>query len=385
METTSNLFSFKVENVTPSTTVPKDFLTPEACFRKFFTPTEKNGEDNSQKIKIEDFSHRNSTDTFISRLNNGFLSTLHEAYQEHYNLTLSVSDFIILIGQGLSEHIYANAEKLRNQFVDFQDKEHIIIIRDEFRIGQQNDWSGVLTEFADTIKQKVKSNVHEIIVDDTSVATQTTQAASEIALMNAMKAYFVYVVLTRCGIPEITLKGAPEDWQKLQTKVDKLVELNKDNKLDLKWWLDHLVPVVKKICETGITRKADPNFWKNIYKFKGALGSGTDTISGWCTVFFPYGPEKKRNAFTKDYGTFTKANFPKGISEVPFIWSYMGKHIPMDFYGGFLGAKFNKEKMSVETETFWCIAYSLKDSLSEEDVKKLNEAIQKKELELLKA
>src|SRR5690606_36084739 len=103
-----------------------------------------------------------STDTFISRLNNGFLSTIHEAYQEHYNLVLSVSDFIILIGQGLSEHIYANAEKLREHFVSFQDKEHIIIFRDEFVKGQQNDWSGVLTEFADNIKQRVKSNVHEI-------------------------------------------------------------------------------------------------------------------------------------------------------------------------------------------------------------------------------
>ena len=38
-----------------------------------------------------------------------------------------------------------------------------------------------------------------------------------------------------------------------------------DDKLMLKWWLKNLVPVVDKICEAGIDRKIDFEFWGNLY------------------------------------------------------------------------------------------------------------------------
>ena len=39
----------------------------------------------------------------------------------------------------------------------------------------------------------------------------------------------------------------------------------KDNCLDLDWWLKNLVPVVDKLCEAGIDRKIDFEFWSNLY------------------------------------------------------------------------------------------------------------------------
>jgi len=311
---------------------------------------------NSQGIKVEkaeDSSYRGkSQDNIVVCDVPGFMAAVHTAYANHCALKLSVSDFIILIGQGLSRHIEKHAEKLRGQFVTHDGKEKIEIRRDQFVKGQQNDWSTVFGEFSEQIKKRVKTDLYGVIIDDTSVATPMTRIVSEIALMDAVKSYFDYSVMTFCGIPQITLEGTPEDWQKLQDKVAKLVEMNKDDCLELKWWLDKLVPVVEKICQAGIHKKIDSDFWSEIYKYKG--GSGGPYVTGWITTFFPYLAEGKVNQYEK----ITTHDIPKQISEVPFVWNYFGEEIGMVFYGGFLGAEFDKETSTLKPTYFWSVNYN---------------------------
>jgi len=305
------------------------------------------------KAELEGFSHKNNKSfDFICGQIPGMINALHTAYQSHYALRLSVSDFIVLIGQGLGQHVNKNPEKLRKHFVEFEGKEHIKITRDEFVKGEDNDWSTVFGEFAGQIQLKVKGNVYGIIIDDTSVATPATRIVSEIALMNAVKSFFEYSVMTECGIPQITLDGTPEDWKRLLDKVNKLKELNEDDCLELNWWLDRLVPVVEKICETGISRNADREFWSEIYKYTGF--SGNEFISGWITSFFPY-LAKGRNPFMTD--TITTNNIPKQVSEVPFTWAYYKKDISMKFYGGFLGAEYEQNTKTIKPTYFWCVSY----------------------------
>jgi len=335
-------FTFDVDKIELSQKSPR-LHTAEHIIRNTIKITEK----------FEDFSHRENTDeSFINSQIPGIITALHTAYQSHYALSLSVSDFIILIGQGLGAHINEHAEKLRKHFVDHQGQETIEIFRDEFVMGQQNDWSTVFGEFASQIKQRVKTDVYDVIIDDTSVATATTRIVSEITLMEAMKRFFRYKVSTCCGIPQITLEGTPEDWQKLKDKVHKLVEMDKDNCLELKWWLDQLVPVIDQICETGITRKPDVKFWSNIYKYNG--GSGGPSINGWITKFFPY----LANGVNEFSGSSLTTNrIPKQICEVPFTWKYLTRDISMKFCAGFLGAEFNVALHKVKPAHFWCVTY----------------------------
>mmetsp|Transcript_15953 Transcript_15953/g.13508 ORF Transcript_15953/g.13508 Transcript_15953/m.13508 type:complete len:116 (-) Transcript_15953:533-880(-) len=112
-----------------------------------------------------------------------------------------------------------NSEKLRDQFVSHEGKEKIIIRRDKFVMGEQNDWSTVFGDFGKEINTRVKNEIYDIIVDDTSVATKDSRICSEINLMDCMKGYFEYEVDTLCGIPRITLKGSSEDWENLKKKV----------------------------------------------------------------------------------------------------------------------------------------------------------------------
>jgi len=341
-KTSSNCFAFDVDEVEICTRCPK------------LTTAEKIIQDRiGIKEKLEDYSHRISSQEakFIDGRMPGFILAVHTAYQNHYALKLSVTDFIILIGQGLSQHIEANFDKLRHYFVNHEGKERIKVHRDDFIKGQQNDWSTLFEDFAEEIKKRVKSDIYEVIIDDTSVATPTTRIVSQITLMEAMKSYFDYQVISECRIPQITLEGVPEDWKKLQEKVAKLVEMNKDDRLELKWWLVPLKSIISRICGTAINREADVEFWQEIYKYHD--GSGGASISGWITFLFPY-LKMGRNKFQER--SMTTDQIPKQISEVPFIWQYLGEEIPMKFHGGFMEAEYDKEKFLVKPAYFWSVS-----------------------------
>ena len=55
---------------------------------------------------------------------------------------------------------------------------------------------------------------------------------------------------------------------------------------------------------------------------------------------------------------------PKGISNAPFIWSYFGQLLQMNFYGGFMMSKVDESKGTVEADFVWVI-----ERLKEDNVK----------------
>jgi hypothetical protein len=347
--TSETVFSFKVDDVKICKTDPS--LKTAAEILKVNIGIEE---------KLEDFSHYGKKEAqFVTGPIPGFLLALHTAFESHYPLKLSVSDFIILLGQGLGRHIEKHAEELREYFVSHEGKEEIVIESGAFVKGQKNDWSAVFGGFGEEIKKRVKTDIYDIVIDDTSVATPTSRIVSEITLIDCMKSYFDYTVATRCGFPSISLEGTPEDWKKLREKYRKLVEMNKDDCMKLDFWLKHLTPIIEKICETGINRQADASFWTNIYKYQGPQGSGTPTVSGWCTVFFPYLAEDEINDFSSP-ASLSLSAIPKQMCKLPFIWRYCGVTIPMTFYGGFMGAQYDRTTKAISPAYFWCVAYNEK-------------------------
>jgi len=114
---------------------------------------------------LEDFSHKNDKTTkFLYTELNGIVGTIHHAYMNHLPLQLSVSDFILLIGQGLAKHMQNHAEDVRPHFVDFQGKKKIEIWRGDLMPGKKNDWSTVFGEFAEEIRKRVKLDFYDVMV-----------------------------------------------------------------------------------------------------------------------------------------------------------------------------------------------------------------------------
>jgi len=322
------------------------------------------------KAKIEDFSHKNDrvTNFLPSEINNGVMNAIHYAYINHCPLKLSVTDFILMIGQGIAKHMEVHAEDLREHFVDFKGKKEIVILRPDLIPGKKNNWSTVFGDFSAEIQKKVKTDLYDVLIDDTSVATKVSKIASEIAIMDAYKQYFEYVVRMGCGFPKITLVGSNEDWEKLRNKVKKLQEMNADDKLKLNWWLERLVPLVDSIVDQATSRNIDKAFWSNLYHSQkhGGFYVPTPMISGWIIVFHPYLERNSMNGgsgkplkelFRSSFDEIHPSNLTSGISKVPFLWrDEFNKDTKMNIYGGCLGAQMLK-CTTVEPVYFYAVTY----------------------------
>lgn len=138
----------------------------------------------------------------------GCMNAIHYAFNHHRHLILSASDFLLMISQGLSIHISKHAEELRKYFVNHEGQEDIVIDRDEnFLQADDSKWISVFEEFSTAIKDRIKADICDVMIDDFETATANSRVASQVAIMDSMSNYFKFRLVCKCGFPKITLKG----------------------------------------------------------------------------------------------------------------------------------------------------------------------------------
>jgi hypothetical protein len=266
----------------------------------------------------------------------GLIETVEKAYNEHYPLVLDPDSIWVTITQGLANHINENAEDLREQFVDHDGKKMLMVRRDNFSKGSpDNDWPGVFDEFSAQIKEHIGKK-HDLIVSNFSTTTPEKLVISEIVLMDAMKSYFDYGVMTCCGIPWVRLEGTVDDWKDIRERVACFGEFG------MEWWTEKALPVLDQFVAAA-EGNIDVDFWKTIYQYNSGM-SGGPTISGWILNLFPYleyGNKLERNDFSYHgadvWGGLRHSSLPGSLSKVPFTWFYYNQEIKMEFIGGVVG------------------------------------------------
>jgi hypothetical protein len=296
-----------------------------------------------------------------------FIEAVGAAFADHYPLVLSPDDVWLCLAQGLAIHVNEHAETLRGHFVQHEGKTEIEVIRDGFVKGSpDNDWPGCFAEFSDRIAAYAGKK-RDLVVADFSTTGPIERAASEIVLMSALQAYFSYVVVTRCGIPEITLLGNTEDWRSIRRRAEAFAEL------DLGWWTAVLLPVLDHFIAAS-SGHVDKAVWQSFYKLDN--GSGGPLVTGWINALFPYINDfeehgdgatlrgVKRNGFARirtigdraPYGWGHRTSeFPQGFSVAPFLWKYLGTEIPMELLGGFTGVSQSPETLAVRPAIGWAV------------------------------
>lgn len=193
-----------------------------------------------------------------------FVEAVHLAYSYHLPLVISPDMIWYLISSGLAQHINKHAEELRSKFVDHEDKRLIEIIRDDFVLDKSasNPWHEVVDEFAVKLEELTKNDAADLIVASFSTTTKTSRVVSQLVLMDAMQKYFDYQLLTRCGVPEIRISGAKEDWQKIQSKVQHMVSIMPELEA---WTQNGLNEILQNFVDV-FDEKINSNFWNQIYK-----------------------------------------------------------------------------------------------------------------------
>lgn len=108
-----------------------------------------------------------------------------------------------------------------------------------------------------------------------------------------------------------------------------------------------LIPVLEKIQATAKGDSVDERFWKSIYKYNDE--SGQPHVSGWLTALTAFEETKDKGKVLKEAfhwqelykkgwaSGHSTGSFPTHATQVPFIWNYYGKEIPMALVSGVLG------------------------------------------------
>jgi len=321
----------------------------------------------------------------------GFISATTAAFANHYPLAVRPQHFWCLILQGVAKHAEKHSESVRKEWVAHEGTKQLIVHRDAFRMGQTNDWAGVVHGHADSFGAQIDANTVEGVAQDLlpafSGTTSVEMLCAKVTVMDVCKSFFSYKCMTRCGFPTITLEGTEEDWVALRVNAESLLS----KRCEQSWaqeWMVSLLPLLDKILgeyREGLRGHAgDELFWNSMCKRGGTRGSGARTwFNGWVNIFFPYilehpnqycVPYSPVNEYVKegreDGGTFYGmraphgvqgpdcSDFPSGIAEAPVTWQYFDEEHKLKFAAGFVGATQSASDGTVRPALAWYIAHA---------------------------
>ena len=292
-------------------------------------------------------------DSLVNFGYHSFFNGMYQAYADHRPFVLSPDMIWLLISQGFAQHVNANSEQLRNQFVNFDGKLSLVVRNDAIDLDNpKSPWEKVFPEFTKKISEYTGEELINALTCDFSTSSPVSKIASEITIMEAMKPYFEFVEMRIiCGIPEIKLEGTTQDWQKVLDKARYL------RKYKLDWWIDEIEPLLEKFVKAS---KGDyeKDFWCNIFKVHSEKVYGSpQKVDGWIVKFFPYDKTGKRNDLKE---LALGDNLPSEIIKVDLKYIEVDgagnmKTTPLELWAGFVGLEQNQKTFGLKPEIGWMI------------------------------
>ena len=292
-----------------------------------------------------------------------FYSCIVRAYANHQSVVLTPDMIWILITQGFSNYVNAHSEEMRPLLVNHEGKKELVVSTKEDMLSKKANWPKLVGDFTSKINENTKGDIANIITADFTTTSPVERVASQITLMETMKSYFEYVVMRlSCGIPSITLKGTPEDWQSVLDKTRKLEAYG------ISKWLKELEPILTEFVHAA---EGTPNqeFWQDIVKkhrIKKFRGGGCSDemptqLDGWLLKFFP-----NEDGVTKDHVPYTK-DMPAEQTRVGFKYRILKpdgtieKEIPLELRAGFVGAVEDTQTNTLTPKIGWFVHEAIEE------------------------
>lgn len=293
-------------------------------------------------------------DSLVFYGHQAFFNGMYEAYANHRPFVLSPDMIWLLITQGFAQHVNANAEALRSNFVDFDGKLSLVVHSKKDLLSpslDSKDWEAIFPQFTAQIAEYTGKELLNTLMADFTTTTSVEKLASEATIMESMKPYFEFVIMRIvCGIPEITLRGTPDDWQKIYDKTKGLA------KYDLQWWTNELEPILNEMINTS-KGDIDTVFWRNMFKYHAGEECGEPgTVDGWIVKFFPYNKYGKRNNLKE---LVKGDNMPDEVVKVDLKYMNVYKDstiaTPLELWAGFIGLEQNPVDYTLTPQIAWMI------------------------------
>lgn len=346
--------SFSLCDVEPAT----DRLS-EQKYRNVVQAVVTSGQDrfdpNAGKRKLEACADRDYL--LIPSETHAFAYAVYKAYADHRPLTISPDMIWLMIMQGFAQHVDANAEELRDLFVDFDGKKMLNVKRNDFVRGSpDNDWESVFPEFAEQIEIYTRDGLEKLTKPSFSTSTAVEQSAFRITLMDAMSAYFDYSVTVMCGIPEITIEGTPSDWAEIEQQTREL------SRYGLGWWAEALAPILREFTQAA-NGEFNRSFWAKIYNERQeeidlVCATAKETyLTGWLLDFFPYldGNQNPYLGKKRKKSSVELTDLTSGLSKADLLYDDRGTHYKMELVAGFVGIRQHPQTNSLRPEISWAV------------------------------
>jgi hypothetical protein len=308
-------------------------------------------EKNEIDFKYDIIAKSEAPDSLVSYGYNSFFNGMYQAYAEHRPFVLSPDMIWLLISQGFARHVNANPEKLRKYFVDFSGQLTLVVNTENDLLNDTMNWEEIFPQFTTQIAEHTGEELINTLTSNFTTTTAVEKIASEITVMEAMEPYFEFVVMyIVCGIPEITLQGTTEDWQKVLDKTKKLGEY------DLKWWTNELEPILEEFMNAS-KGNIDKKFWRNMFKYHSQKKYGAPKIiDGWIVKFFPYDKDGKRNDLNKLIGG---GSLPEEMVKVDLKFvktdGIKTEETMLELWAGFIGLEQNPETYALTPQISWMV------------------------------
>lgn len=250
--------------------------------------------DQAKKLlpSAEAFSHRNSQ--FVAfphpadETLNPLMAAATLAFSAHRPLVLSPDVVYNVILQGVSAHIATDPERYRKDLVNHEGKEKLTVRDDTLVRGNwDNGWGPSVEGLSAQILARVPLTSSGAVSGLLGAVFSTTNAPERVAhravLMDAVKHYYEYEVMTLCGIPWVDIEGTKADWTGLMNILNAGLPL-----LDLTDWNRELQAILTHfVAAYENPDAADKSFWDGMYYYNGPRGSGgVARVSGWLSKLF---------------------------------------------------------------------------------------------------
>jgi hypothetical protein len=298
------------------------------------------------------------------------LTAMKISFYDHFPLRLSPDVIWITLARGFALHVNEHVEELRHRFVSHQGQEKIVVERRDFLPGKDNPWPEVFEEFSEQLMERT-GGLASLVQADFSTTGPVERAVSHLMAMDTFKSYFEYEMLAGCGIPQITLTGTSEDWNKLRASVRRFAEYG------LEEWIEALDPILAQF-ERAKIGQPDVGFWKSMFRYNS--GSGTAVMTGWANVLFHYFKDTNeklyKNPYLKDWQRRLtiddqqhwreRGNDPQGVgieaipscfTSVPLRVFWGDTKTDMRIVGGLMGVTQDDQTFEVEPECGWAVVY----------------------------
>lgn len=285
---------------------------------------------------------------------NGFLSVIYEAYNNHWAVKTVPDDWWHTIIRTVAIAIDKNSKKnqTRDFFVNFQGKKQLVVNVDRTDGIDYNRFFRLMTNL---VQSNIKVDGYvDTIRSDFTTSTSVHRISSEITIMSSMQEYFEFVMHFMCGIPYVELLGTEGDWMHLKQKflALKSLLLPIENHIDLEDWWDRIEVILDKLIDS-YRGNADINWWTNIFRYteENSFGSGGPDydFDGW---------------FLKDLLNIKSSiisslgDVPSGLVSVPLKFVLEdGSEVKGALSSGIAGIKLDKSKNPpvVEATHGWAI------------------------------